>query len=230
MTVTREELAAFADGELGEPRRSLVAAEVAQDRALAAEVERHRALKAQLATHFAPLLDQPVPERLTDLLGAGEAKVTDFTAARQKREVGHRIPRWGWIAGPALAASLALAVILPGGGVRERYAGAELAAVLDERLVAEQAPDADVRVLLSFRDQAGAYCRAFSGEEQNGIACRDDTGWKLQVEGPGGAVQGTDYRMAGAGAAEILARAQDMAAGPALDRAAEARARAAGWR
>lgn len=230
MSMTPEELAAFADGELEEPRRSQVAVEVAQDGALAAKVERHRVLKARLATHFAPVLDQPVPERLTSLFDAPEAKVADFTAARQKHETGLGIPRWGWIAGPALAASLALAVILPGGGPIEDYAGTELAAVLDERLVAEQAPDEDPRVLLSFRDEAGAYCRAFAGAEQSGIACREETGWKLRVEGEGASEQTTDYRMAGAGVAEILARAQKMASGPALDPAAEARARASGWR
>lgn len=230
MTVTREELAAFADGELGEPRRSQVAAEVAQDQALAAEVERHRALKARLGAHFAPILDQPVPDRLAGLFGAGDGKVADFTAARQKREARRGIPRWGWIAGPALAASLALAVILPGSGAPEGYAGTELAIVLDERLVAEQAPGEDVRVLLSFRDEAGAFCRAFSGAEQSGIACRDDTGWKLQLEGQGATGQGTDYRMAGADAAAIMARAQEMAAGPALDAADERAARASGWR
>jgi hypothetical protein len=229
MSVSREELAAFADGELAEPRRSQVAAQVAQDEALAAEVDRHRALKAQLGAHFAPVLDQPVPERLTALLGGVESKVTDFTAARQKREPHRRIPRWGWIAGPALAASLALAVILPRGGTPEGYAGTQLAAVLDERLVAEQAPDEEVRVLISFRDEAGAYCRAFAGAAQSGIACRDERGWKLRLEGRAAAGQGTDYRMAGADA-EIMARAQEIAAGPALDEAAEARARAAGWR
>jgi hypothetical protein len=230
MTVSREELAAFADDQLGEPRRSQVAAEVAQDEALAAEVERHRGLKTQLAAHFAPILDQPVPDRLASLLGASESKVADFTTARQKREARRGIPRWGWIAGPALAASLALAVILPGGGAPEGYAGTQLAAILDERLVAEQAPGEDVRVLLSFRDDAGAFCRAFTGAEQSGIACRDETGWKLQLEGAGSAGQGTDYRMAGADAAEIMARAQEMAAGPALDAADERAARDSGWR
>ena len=230
MTVTPQELAAFADGELGEPRRSQVEAEVARDETLAAEIQRHRALKERLNAHFAPILDQPVPGRLAGLLGESEGKVADFTVARQKREARPRIPRWGWIAGPALAASLALAVILPGGGAPEGYAGTELAAVLDERLVADQAPAEDVRVLLSFRDEAGAYCRAFAGAEQSGIACRDDTGWRLRLEGQGARGQGTDYRMAGADAAEIMARAQEMAAGPALDAADERAARESGWR
>jgi hypothetical protein len=227
MTVTPEELAAFADGELDEPRRSQIEAEVAQDEALAAEVERHRALKVQLGAHFAPILGQPVPERLTAPLGGAESKVADLTTARQQRQASRSFPRWGWIAGPALAASLALAVFLPG-GPPEGYAGTELAAVLDERLVVEQAPGEDLRVLLSFRDEAGAYCRAFAGTEQSGIACRDEDGWRLRFEGGGSAAQESDYRMAAS--AEVLERAQEMAAGPALDPAAEAEAKARGWR
>ena len=227
MSVTPEELAAFADGELEEPRRSQVAAEIAQDGALAAEVERHRALKDRLAAHFAPILDQPVPEELKALLGGGGAKVADLTAARQRRA----FPRWGWIAAPALAASLALAVFLPGGdGVGEGYAGTELAALLDDRLVAQQGGDEPVRVLLSFRDEAGAYCRAFTSAEAGGIACRDDAGWQLRFETEGAQGQGTDYRMAGADAAELLERAQDMAVGTALNSSEEEAAKAAGWR
>ena len=230
MTVTPEELAAFADGELGEPRRSQVEAEVAQDEALAAQVERHRALKARLGAHFAPILTQPVPERLTAPLGGAETMVADLTAARQQRQAWRGIPRWGWIAGPALAASLALVVFLPGSGTPEGYAEAQLAAVLDERLVAEQAPGEDLRILLSFRDEAGAYCRAFAGAEQSGIACRDGQGWQLRFDGEGTGAQGTDYRMAGADASEVMTRAQEMADGPALDSRQEAAARERGWR
>jgi len=226
VSVTPEELAAFADGELAEPRRSQVAAEIAQDPQLAEQVERHRLLREQLAAHFAPILDQPVPEELKALLGGGEAKVADLTTARQRRA----FPRWGWIAGPALAASLALAVFLPGGdGAPESYAGTELAALLDDRLVAQQGGDEAVRVLLSFRDEAGAFCRAFAGADESGIACRDETGWQLRFETEGTDRQGTDYRMAGAEAAELLERAQDMAVGPALDMAEEEAARTASW-
>ena len=226
MSVTPEELAAFADGELGEPRRSQVAAEIAQSPQLAEQAERHRLLRQQLGAHFAPILDEPVPENLKALLGGGEAKVADLTAVRQRRA----FPRWGWIAAPALAASLALAVFLPGGnGAGEGYAGTELAALLDDRLVAQQGGDERVRVLLSFRDEAGAFCRAFTSAEQGGIACRDDEGWRLRYEATGSTGQGTDYRMAGADTAELLERAQDMAVGPALDMAEEEAARTASW-
>ena len=231
MSVTSEELAAFADGELDEPRRSQIAAKIARDERLAAEVERHRALANRLGAHFAPILDQPVPEKIAAPLGDGETRVADLTAARQRRERRRIFPPWGWIVGPALAASLALAVFFPGGdGTPEGYAGSELAGVLDERLAARQDSDEPVRVLLSFRAADGAFCRTFVGEAQSGIACRDEEGWYLRFESGGATPQGTDYRMAGAGAAELLARAQDMAVGPALDTQAERAARARGWR
>jgi len=231
MSVSREELAAFADGELGEPRRAQVAAEIAADPVLAEQVRAHAALKAQLSAHFAPILDAPLPERLTAPLGGGEAGVADFAAGRQRREARRTLPRWSWIAGPALAASLALAVILPRGGeTPEGYAGAQLAAALDGQLVASQPGDAGTRILLSFRNGAGAYCRAFSGNTQSGIACRDTAGWRLDAAGASAAPQQGDYRMAGSSAAAIMARAQDMAAGPALTAEEEAAAKANGWR
>ena len=153
----------------------------------------------------------------------------DFAAAREKRSRASVVPRWSWIAVPALAASLALAVFLPR-GPGEGYADGALASALEEQLVATQAPGARTRILLSFRDEAGVYCRAFAGEAQSGIACRDDAGWRLIEEGPGARAQDSEYRMAGNPAAAVLERAQAMAAGPALDGAQEEAAKARGWR
>ncbi|MEL7720532.1 hypothetical protein AAG598_10850 [Citromicrobium bathyomarinum] len=102
--------------------------------------------------------------------------------------------------------------------------------MLDERLVASQSQTVETRVLLSFRGEEGRYCRAFSGSAGSGIACRDDEGWKLEAVGNDSEGASTDYRMAGAGDSEILALAQEMAAGPALDAEGEKAARAQGWR
>ena len=91
-----------------------------------------RALKGRLAAHFAPILDAPLPERLTAPLAAADTKVVDFAAARQKR-TRRSIPRWSWLVGPALAASLALAVFMPRGGAEpEGYADPQLASALDK--------------------------------------------------------------------------------------------------
>ena len=86
------------------------------------------------------------------------------------------------------------------------------------------------RILLSFRDEAGAYCRAFAGEARSGIACRDADGWRLLAESEGATRQDSEYRMAGSPAAKVFERAQALAAGPALDADEEQVARARGWR
>ena len=236
--VTPEEIAAFADGELPVEREAAMRDAMAADPELANQVERHRVLAARLSQHYAPVLDEEVPDRLADLLTArSDETVVDFSAARQKqeaqkREALSRRPHWGWIAGPALAASLAIAVILgdsdPGPGAG--YAGPQLAAVLDDQLVAEQSPAAETRVLLSFEDQGGQFCRAYSGVSGGGIACRDEEGWSIERRSEGSEAASTDFRMAGADDGAILAQAQEMAAGPALEAAAEQAARDRGWR
>lgn len=233
MTITREDITAFADGQLSPEREAEVAAAVATDPALAQQVAAHRSLKAMLSGHYAPIAEQAVPDRLAAMLAAPrEAEVVDFAAAKERREERRRLPRWTWVAGPALAASLALAVILPRGGGEEAspYADAQLASVLDNALVVSQSRQAETRVLLSFRDDADRYCRAFTGTTGGGIACRDAEGWKLEAVGEGSEASTSDYRMAGADDAEILARAQEMAAGPALNAGAEAEAKEKGWR
>jgi len=227
MIVTPEELAAFADGELDAPRAAEVAAMVSADPALAAQVRAHRALKARLGAHFAPIVEAPVPERLAAMLRPEPGEVVDFAAAREKHERSRALPRWTWFAGSALAASLALAVLLQPGG---EYAQGGLATALDGQLVAAQDPAGPTRILVSFRNSEGGYCRAFAARAQSGIACRDDTGWRLAFKGKGAAAGIGDYRMAGSPAAEVLRQAQAMAAGPALDAAGEEAARARGWR
>jgi hypothetical protein len=233
--VSRDELAAYADGELtGEAARKVEAA-LAADPALLRDLERHRALKAQLA---AQQIGESLRYRLfgnrAEMRGAQEVpadNVVGLAEARERIEAKRRLPRWSWIAGPALAASLALVVLLPrGDSNRPDYADVQLAGLLDDRLVAEQVPGSDIRVLLSFRNDQGSYCRAFSGGTGGGIACRDTWGWKLEALGKGSSESRTDYRMAGASDAAILARAQAIAVGPALDAEEEAAARARGWR
>lgn len=228
-TIAPVELAAFADGELPDGRAAEVATLVAADPDLARQVAAHRALKGRLAAHYAPIMDQPVPDALAALLRP-PAPVVDFAAARQKREAARRLPRWSWIVPPALAASLALALFLPRGGeLPEGYADATLASALDTQLVADQSPGAETRVLLSFRDASGQYCRAFSGAKRGGIACRNERGWKLEALGAGSQPAQADYQMAGAADAAILARAQELATDGALDAAAEAEAKSNGW-
>ena len=231
MAVTREELAAWVDNEIEGARALEIAAAVESDPQLQRDAEAHRALKAKLGAHFAPLLEQEVPERLSGML-RGRDKVVDLAAARERRQDKRRTPRWSWIAGPALAASVALAVILPGGGADQAdgYAEPQLAAALDTQLAGEEASEGAARILLSFRNEEGEFCRAFGGAEASGIACRDAEGWRLAATAGGVGPARGEFRQAGNSTASIMEQAQDMAAGPALDAGEEEAARAAGWR
>lgn len=221
-----ELLIAYADGELNAVEAKRVERAVAADPALSAQLDEHRALRASIAGHFAPVADEPVPERLAAML-TGVA-----TLPPQRR----RVPAWtGW--GGAVAASLFLGLMLghswDAGMVRSAegrlYAAGPLAHALDDQLAATGGA---VRVPVSFRDAGGAYCRVFTAPATDGIACRDGEGWALrQTRGaPDGAMPKTDYVQAGSADPALMAAAQGMMAGEPLDAAAEARARAAGWR
>lgn len=215
MKVTREELAAYADGNLDARRAAEVAAHIATDAALAREVHRHRELKARLATHFLHIPGEPVPEELATMLLPRSAPVTNLAIERQKRENARRIPGWGWIVGPALAASLALAVSMRTGA--DRYVEGPLSNALSTQLASNQSAADPVRIILSFQDEMGAFCRVFVAREQSGIACRDEHGWLLAYKREGLAPKNGEFRTAGNPSEVLLQRAQALAVGPALD-------------
>lgn len=237
MRVTEELLAAYADGELDAAGQAEVEAAIAEDPALGRKVASHRALKATLSAHYAPIAQEAVPPGLAALLatpaqeiGAGTAEVVSLAAARQKRGLPAAFRRWAPLAGPAIAASLILAIVQPWQAeTPEGYAGDDLAAALDTQLAATQADQTDTRILLSFARENGDLCRAWRGADNGGIACRDDTGWKIERQFALGTAQGTEFRQAGS-ETDLLAAAQDMAAGEALDAEGERAARARGWK
>lgn len=228
MTITREEVAAFADGQLAPEREAIAAEAIAADEGLAEQVRQHRALKDKLAAHFSPILSAHLPENLTAAIASASPTVVELAAVRAQRNRAKRRPTWQWIAGPALAASVALAVLLPLSAGRE-YATGGLAATLEQQLVANQAQNASTRILLSFQDKNGSYCRAFTSKAASGIACRDSEGWRLQHEGDGSSASKSEYRMAENTDALLLERAQQLSVGPALDAKQERAAQQTNW-
>jgi len=110
VSVTNEELMAFADGELPGADAARVAAAVAADPVLASRVESERQLRALLRGHLDPVASEPVPESLSLMIAAAAAeeteqdmidtpppaqtpsqaaqpaRVLDFAAARARRE------------------------------------------------------------------------------------------------------------------------------------------------
>lgn len=230
MSITDNELAAYADQQLPPAEAARVEAAIAASPELAAKLAAHRALKVRLVDHFKPVLEQDVPDRLAALLQTS-SPVVDLAAARLDRAKRSSLPRWTWLAGPALAASLLIAVFTPGDRDGPAgYADAQLAALLDRELVANQDQRAPTRVLLSFIREDGDYCRAYASADASGIACRDDQGWALVEEGNGLDANQGEYRQAGSSIAQVLERAQDMAVSGALDAQGELAARELGWR
>ncbi|MBC9035181.1 anti-sigma factor [Sphingomonas sp. JC676] len=223
-----EMLMAYADGELDPIEAKRVERAIAADPSLAARVEQHRAVRARLGAHFAPVAEEPVPDRLAAIL---QSNVVGLPG-RQPRRILPAWSRWGG----ALAASLVLGLAIghgwqDSGIVRSQggqiYADGTLAKALDRQVAVAQGA---VQVPISFRSNAGQYCRVFTSPATDGIACRDAEGWLLHQTRAGAAGAKTDYMQAGSTDPALMAAAQQMMAGDPLDAAAEMNARAAGWR
>lgn len=239
--IEEELLIAYADGECSDADRARVEAALAEDPALREQLAQHRRVAARLNAHFGPVVEAPVPDRLAALLQKQEADVIDFASARAARDDRKHLP--GWANWGAIAASLAVGIMagqlaLPGrsGGIVESRQGTlvaqgELAKALDVQLASAQDDEAKVRMGVSFRDQAGRYCRSFETGTLAGIGCRGADGWQLPIihasEGPG---SGGGYRQAGSGDPLVLQAATAMMQGNALDADMERKARDNGWR
>lgn len=236
MTYDAATIAAFVDGELDDisARRLERAAE--DDSALAQAIARHRALKSRLTAHYNPILNAPVPDRLTALLARSDTVDDSFGTRLEKRQDAATArlrfnPRyWG-----AIAASLVLGLTIgtspwtPAQPVISRdgalIASGSLAKALDTQLASTQPANSLVRIGLSFKAKDGRYCRTFDSAAIAGIGCHADGAWMLEQTLSG--TQQSDYRQAGSGA--LVSTAVEMMAGEPLDATTEAAAKAKGW-
>lgn len=236
MSVDNDKLMAFADGELPPDERAGIERALAGDPALREKLAAHKRLRAHLSQAFDGALDEPVPQRLRDILGppapatrAPGAEVVDIAGRRAKWSVRE----WS-----AMAASLAAGVVIAFGVAGTNApmmaltadglaARGPLAAALEEQLAAGE--DGAVRIGLSFRAQDGVYCRTFDLTRAgvSGLACRDDGSWRVEMTTAH--TDAGEVRMAGA-APELMAAVEARIVGEPLDAASEARARDAGWR
>ena len=231
MSVDPGTIAAFVDGELDDLTARRIEREAASDPALAAAIARHRALKERLAAHYAPVIEEAVPDRLRALLTAPDALDTSLADRRAAKRSRFEAMHWA-----AIAATLVLGLTI---GLRPWQPTAEfvsdqgrlvasgaLARALDTQLASNQPVGAAIRIGLSFRDDDGRFCRSFESRTIKGVGCRDGDRWALEHTLRGQA-RG-DYRQATSG--EMAAIAATMMAGEPLDAPAERAARDSGWR
>jgi anti-sigma factor RsiW len=224
VTPDDEMLMAYADGELDALTAKRIERAIAGDPALADKVAAHRSLRAQLATAF-PLVAGPDP--LEAMIRAAPVPLA------QRRAPAWRQP---WLQAAAMAACLAIGVMLgtgwQHGPVTTDRAGAlvasgDLAHALDHQLASEAG---ETRMLVTFRNAQGSYCRVFAGSATDGIACRADGRWRLIRTGAPTVSARTDYRQVATADPELMAAAQVLAKGEPLDAAQERQARQAGWK
>ncbi len=227
-----EEFFAWLDGELGPAEAAEMEAKVAADPELARLAQLHRALGGQLRGAFDPIAAAAVPDRLNAALHP-PAVVIDFSAAKRGRSMPS-LPQWA-----AMAATLAVGIFV-GTMVPQRgdapvemqggklYAAASLNRALDTELAS--APARDVRIGLTFRDQAGEICRSFTQSAASGLACRNGGRWRLKglFAAPEG--QASDYRMAAGMDPNLATLVDSTMSGEAFDAAQEKAARDKGWR
>jgi len=227
-----ELIAAYADGELHTLIQDRFEEALERDDDLRARVDREKMLRVRLGGHFGPVLDEPVPARLNEMLEMKPgADVVPIERARSRKG----FPRATWI--PAgMAASLAIGLfggrfLVSESGVSTLpSAGGELAQALDTQLASAPATAGDTRIGTTFRDGAGRVCRTFDGSQMAGFACRDNGAWRIEMLAPGSGAQASGYQQAGSGAMLVLQAAQDRMAGEPLDESEERSLRDSEWR
>lgn len=247
--VTDETLMAWVDGELPPAEAARVAEAVAQDDALAARAARLRALNAQLRQAFATELSEPVPDTLATV-ARGEHLAAPAEGARVVPLAGRRATRprpvWQWAAWGGLAATVAMAAVLlsqwpsdaPDSTVQAQADGhlvarGALAQALEQGLSGDVRPDG-TRLLVSFRDRSGAFCRSFAAPAGRGLACRSEGQWQMVVltapAAPAASLPADRLRLASADLpAAVLEAIDQRIAGLALDATQERAARDAAW-
>jgi len=221
-----EKVVAYVDGELDAEAAAAVEAAAKADPAIAEAIEAHRRLREDLFAAFAPIAEEPVPDRLVSAAQPA-APVVSLDAFRARRTV---FIRAGAMAA-CLVAGVGIAMALmqrPEGDFRSGPAGLVAQGQLAQALSSQLASDdtGPTRIGLTFRDQSGAVCRTFSTKASDGMACRQGDTWRIDAlarsEGA------TEFRQAASPL--IMDAAQNRMAGDAFDAAAEKAARDKGWR
>jgi hypothetical protein len=229
MTITPELIAAYVDGELGPEEQARIDAAMDADPAIAGQVAAHLALSARLTSAYAPVLGEAIPDRLLAPLRS-EPKVADLGDFRRQRQARFGgLATWG-----AIAACLVIGVgvgltspqFLDAGLIsKDLKPSRQLASALDKGLAGET--QGGVQIGVTFRNQAGAYCRTFQAPKDHlaGLACREKSGWAVQVAARAEGAATSVYRTASSIPPAVASAVDAMIDGAPLDSVEEKAAR-----
>ncbi|HTN61875.1 MAG TPA: hypothetical protein VL147_10000 [Devosia sp.] len=240
MTISRETLMRFVDGELSPEEASRVEAEIAESPEMRTFVHSQTVLRHDFSSAFAPIMDERIPDRLTRAI-ADTSVSWRWRAAQALSGIAAR-NAWIWT-GVSAAGTLALGLVIgvflnpanmgpiAAKGDGSVVAQGVLADALNTQLASDAQPAGTPRVGVSFHAKDGRDCRTFETGGISGIACRGETEWTIaalasvQTQAPG------TYHMAGSAMPDVIrSAAAEMIDGVPFDAAAEHNARARGWR
>ena len=208
---------AYVDGVLDPATSARLEADSRNDVALAARIAQQRALRTRLRAEFDPVLEEPIPQRLREVLaGAGSGAVVTPIGAR-KAGVPPARPPWSVREWGALAATLVFGALLgpflfrgsSGLPIESEDGRLVAASYLDTALSTQLAGTTTEGVLaridISFRAAGGEYCRTFVLQTgAGGLACRRDGRWSVELL-DGAAAPSSEHRWFPSGVLGALA-------------------------
>ena len=106
MTIEPELLMAYADDALDPLMARRVEAAIAADPMLAEDVARHRRLKVRISAAYAPVAEEPAPDRLAALLRSNVVDIAD------RRPAPSRWSHAPWRSAAAMAACLVIGMLV----------------------------------------------------------------------------------------------------------------------
>ena len=86
--ITEEQIVAYVDGELDAETAERVREAISESPALAASADEYRSVKAALAGAFAPVAEEPVPERLLETVANAATNILRWPLRTRDRTPG----------------------------------------------------------------------------------------------------------------------------------------------
>lgn len=217
MGITDQLLMAYVDGELAPDLAALILSRLETEPDLLDRMEQQQELRRQLSAAYGSAMAEPLPPGLTALLSK-EAAAAAATARRQSatpfRRVVHVWPVWAAAAATLVGIGLSEARHMGDTLTRSNdgriLASGPLARSLETRLAAD-ADASGLKIMASFKDRAGRFCRVFQGGgREAGVACKDGRRWEVAALATSAAPAPTDgYRQAFSALAPSVAAAVD---------------------
>jgi hypothetical protein len=241
MGITDQLLMAYVDGELAPDLAALILSRLETEPDLLDRMEQQQELRRQLSAVYGSVMAEPLPPGLMALL-TKEGAAAGTPRRRPERSV-LSFSRLG-DAWPAWAAAAAAALV--GVGLTEAvHAGDPITRSSDGRILASgplarsledalssHGGTSGPKIMASFEDHAGRYCRVFEESgQQDGVACKDGDRWQVMALAASTETAPAEgYRQAASALAPSVAAAVDELQGAdVLTPEQERRARAQQW-